>query len=36
VVLELDTAESASEIPGKLQNVVLEKISWTDLRNEEV
>jgi hypothetical protein len=33
----LDTLGSISEIPGKLWNVVLEKISWTDhMRNEEV
>jgi hypothetical protein len=33
----LDTLKSSSEIPGKLRNVVMEKISWTDrVRNEEV
>ena len=33
----MDTSESRSEIPGKIWNVVMEKISWTDhARNEEV
>jgi hypothetical protein len=33
----LDASGSRSETPGKVCNVVLEKVSWTDhVRNEEV